>query len=177
MTECGTTTGYGADVKQEESDYFIALQVPQVPMLARHFPSESFWVWHECFRCAIAEKFPISISYILSLLIFFLYQTLLHVLLFCLTCFSLKIIIQIISVIWELPYPWSYLLLFESSEVPSLWDGRRWLDHSSLLEVVPQIHIKILYLFIVLQPILSVCLLYLHTIPKAGWHLVPKAVI
>lgn len=33
-----------ADVKQEETDLFIALQVSQVPMLARHFLSESFWV-------------------------------------------------------------------------------------------------------------------------------------
>lgn len=112
--------------------------------------------------------------FIRSLLISFLYQTLLHVLLFCLLCFSLKIIIQIFC---ELPHPWSYLLLFESSEVPSLWDGWRWLDHSSLLKVVPQICVKILYLFIVLQPILSVCLLYLHTKTKSGWHLGAKAVI
>lgn len=58
------------------------------------------------------EMFPIS-----------LYETLLHVLLFCLPHCSLKIIIPIISIFPKLPCPWSYLLLyFESSDVPCLFE-------------------------------------------------------
>lgn len=52
-----------------------------------------------------------------------LYQTLLHVLSFCLPCSSLKILIQIFSISCELPCPWSYLLLFFAfSEVLSLFE-------------------------------------------------------
>lgn len=180
VTERGTTTGYGAKgwCQARGIRLLYSLAGASGTHVGKTFPfrillSLARMLW----MCHSREVPHFNILYSFFVDFFFLYQTLLHVLLFCLPCFSLKIIIQIISIFWELPYPWSYLLLFEFSEVLSLWDDWRWLDHSSLLEVVPQIHVKIPNLFIVLQPILSVCLLYLHTKSKAGWHLVAKAVI